>query len=273
MCPDYSNGLTMQTINFTRGVPANESFPIDEVIDAAVAALASINAARRCCKAWTVAGISAAARMARDVARRDARSRADRQRLPAADRVPLPAHDRAWRRGVHRVADVRPHDHDAAASSRQGRQHSARGGRSEHRRARARAHASGAEVLLPHPRFSESIGRDLLSREATEDRRAGRAAQLPPRRGRAVPAAALPRQGRDNDLRARARADAAYELSSPSSSRQACGQDLHDRASRRSSRSSPRSREDTYISPGYVAQGITVRSGAAVDCSVRRSSG
>src|SRR5450759_5274765 len=29
----------MQTINFTRGVPANESFPIDEVIDAAIAAL------------------------------------------------------------------------------------------------------------------------------------------------------------------------------------------------------------------------------------------
>ena len=29
----------MDTINFTRGVPANESFPIDEVIDAAVAAL------------------------------------------------------------------------------------------------------------------------------------------------------------------------------------------------------------------------------------------
>jgi hypothetical protein len=25
----------METINFTRGVPANESFPIDEVIDAA----------------------------------------------------------------------------------------------------------------------------------------------------------------------------------------------------------------------------------------------
>ena len=29
----------MDTINFTRGVPANESFPIDEVIDAARAAL------------------------------------------------------------------------------------------------------------------------------------------------------------------------------------------------------------------------------------------
>lgn len=29
----------MQTINFTRGVPANESFPLDEVIDAAIAAL------------------------------------------------------------------------------------------------------------------------------------------------------------------------------------------------------------------------------------------
>jgi 2-aminoadipate transaminase len=29
----------MQTINFTRGVPANESFPIDEVIAAAEAAL------------------------------------------------------------------------------------------------------------------------------------------------------------------------------------------------------------------------------------------
>src|SRR5262245_27143545 len=29
----------METINFTRGVPANESYPIDEVIDAATAAL------------------------------------------------------------------------------------------------------------------------------------------------------------------------------------------------------------------------------------------
>ena len=29
----------MNTINFTRGVPANESFPIDEVIEAARAAL------------------------------------------------------------------------------------------------------------------------------------------------------------------------------------------------------------------------------------------
>ena len=33
------------TINFTRGVPANESFPIDEVIDAARAALKTNGAA------------------------------------------------------------------------------------------------------------------------------------------------------------------------------------------------------------------------------------
>ena len=31
--------MSQKTINFTRGVPANESFPIDEVIDAAAAAL------------------------------------------------------------------------------------------------------------------------------------------------------------------------------------------------------------------------------------------
>jgi DNA-binding transcriptional MocR family regulator len=37
--------MTMQTINFTRGVPANESFPIDEVIDAAVRALKTKGAA------------------------------------------------------------------------------------------------------------------------------------------------------------------------------------------------------------------------------------
>jgi 2-aminoadipate transaminase len=35
----------METINFTRGVPANESFPIDEVIDAAAAALKTRGAA------------------------------------------------------------------------------------------------------------------------------------------------------------------------------------------------------------------------------------
>jgi 2-aminoadipate transaminase len=35
----------VQTINFTRGVPANESFPIDEVIDAAVTALKTKGAA------------------------------------------------------------------------------------------------------------------------------------------------------------------------------------------------------------------------------------
>jgi 2-aminoadipate transaminase len=31
----------METINFTRGVPANESFPIDEVIEAAATAFQS----------------------------------------------------------------------------------------------------------------------------------------------------------------------------------------------------------------------------------------
>ena len=35
----------METINFTRGVPANESFPIDEVVDAAAAALKTRGAA------------------------------------------------------------------------------------------------------------------------------------------------------------------------------------------------------------------------------------
>jgi 2-aminoadipate transaminase len=35
----------METINFTRGVPANESFPIDEVVDATVAALKTRGAA------------------------------------------------------------------------------------------------------------------------------------------------------------------------------------------------------------------------------------
>src|ERR1700758_2217327 len=35
----------METINFTRGVPANESFPIDEVIAAGAAALQSKGAA------------------------------------------------------------------------------------------------------------------------------------------------------------------------------------------------------------------------------------
>jgi DNA-binding transcriptional MocR family regulator len=36
---------SIETINFTRGVPANESFPLDEVIDAATAALRSNGAA------------------------------------------------------------------------------------------------------------------------------------------------------------------------------------------------------------------------------------
>src|SRR5262245_38249727 len=35
----------METINFTRGVPANESFPIDDVIEAATAAFRSKGAA------------------------------------------------------------------------------------------------------------------------------------------------------------------------------------------------------------------------------------
>ena len=77
----------METINFTRGVPANESFPLDEVIEAAGAALRERGAAMlqygpspgfsRCANGWRKwQGVG--------------RAGADRQRLAAADRVPVP---------------------------------------------------------------------------------------------------------------------------------------------------------------------------------------
>ena len=46
----------MDTINFTRGVPANESFPIDELIDASAAV--SSRTAVRCCSTDRRAGSS-----------------------------------------------------------------------------------------------------------------------------------------------------------------------------------------------------------------------
>ena len=99
----------MNTINFTRGVPANESFPIAEVIDARDGRLQGARDGDAAVR--TVARLPAAAPVAGRVAGRDGRSRAHRQRLAAADRVPLPAAAGAGRRRLHRVADLRPHAH------------------------------------------------------------------------------------------------------------------------------------------------------------------
>jgi hypothetical protein len=44
--PDNRMSEQTKIINFTRGVPANDSFPIDEVLDAAHALKAT---RRRCC--------------------------------------------------------------------------------------------------------------------------------------------------------------------------------------------------------------------------------
>ena len=151
----------MQTINFTRGVPANESFPVDEVIDAAIAALQH-QTGRRCSSTDHRARLSTTPRVA------------GRWQDVTADRVLtgngslqliefLCLHvDQARGRRLHRVANLRSNGHDAAASSCHHRQHPARGRRSGHRGARTGAGEAGAEVLLRHPRLSEPRRRHLL---------------------------------------------------------------------------------------------------------------
>ena len=64
------------------------------------------------------------------------------------------------------VADLRPHDHAAAAPWRASRRDPARGRRPGHRGARGALAKHVAEVLLPDPRLPEPGRRDLLRREA-----------------------------------------------------------------------------------------------------------
>ena len=140
---------TATTINFTRGVPAVESFPIDEVIEASRAILSTQGAAmlqygpslgfqplRQWLAEWQ--GVSVG-------------SRADRQRLAPAHRVSLPAHVEARRHGPHGGADLRSDHHAPPPARREGDRHPDRGGRARRRGARAGAREAGAEVLLHHP--------------------------------------------------------------------------------------------------------------------------
>ena len=87
-------------INFTRGVPANESFPSDELVECATAVL------RRRARAFfntALGGPRATARVAGGMAGREAGSSPDGQRLASAHRVSVPAMHSARRCRVHRV--------------------------------------------------------------------------------------------------------------------------------------------------------------------------
>src|SRR5262249_35273184 len=75
----------MESINFTRGVPANESFPIEEVIDAAGAAFKARGAP------MLQYGPSLGFQPLREwLAEWQGGSRAPRQRIAAADRISVP---------------------------------------------------------------------------------------------------------------------------------------------------------------------------------------
>ena len=160
--------MTQQStvINFTRGVPANESFPDRRGHrrrrSASLQAHGRGDAAVR-----AVAGLPAAARVARRMAGRQRRPGAHRQRLAAADRVPLPAPAQAGRRRVHRVA--RPttgRSRCCAATARRSSASRSRPTARTSRRSRRRWRTQRAEVLLRHPGLPEPGRRHLLRRRS-----------------------------------------------------------------------------------------------------------
>ena len=167
----------MDTINFTRGVPANESFPIDEVASAASDALKARGAAML--QYGPSLGFQPLREWLAGVAGRDALDRVltGNGSLQLIEFLCLrPA--AAGRRGVHRDADLRPHDHAAAPPRREGCRHPARGRRPEHRGARGGARRSTCRSSSTSSRTSRiRRARPARATKRRADRRAGRAAR------------------------------------------------------------------------------------------------
>ena len=200
----------LNVINFTRGVPANESFPIDEVIDAARGALttqgrgdaavragAGFQPLREWLAEWQGVSVD---RVLTGNGSLQLIEFLCLHLLKAGDVVftEAPTYDRTidlLRRHGAKVVGI-PLEADGPDIAG----------------ARASARAAGAEVLLRHSGLPESVRRDLLGGQAPADRGARRPARVPDRRRCAVPPAALSRPGGADALRARARADAAHEL-------------------------------------------------------------
>ena len=244
----------MQTINFTRGVPANESFPIDEVIAAAEAALRTNGGGDAPVRA--VARLPAAARVARRVAG------------CAVDRV-LTGNGslqlieflclRLLKPGDVVFTESPTYDRDAhvaAPPRRDGRRHPARGRRPGYRGARTRRSRAACRSSSTSSRTSR-IPRARPARE----RSGGRSWSLPPGTAscssKTRPTACFAIAAREEPT--------LYEL--------APERTLHMSSFTKLIAPGVRTgfmigeptliaklakvAEDTYISPGYVAQGIT----------------
>ena len=141
----------MNTINFTRGVPANESFPIDEMIDAARASLRSRGAAML--QYGPAPGFSRCANGSPNAGGHADRILTGNGSLQLIEFLCLHLVKPGDR--VLTEFRLRPNDRAAAPSRCRHPQRAARGGRSEHRGARSRREARAAEILLCDPRLSE----------------------------------------------------------------------------------------------------------------------
>ena len=258
----------METINFTRGVPANESFPTAELIDASTAVFKShgnqmlqygpsrgFEPLRQWLAEWQGVEVE---RVLTGNGSLQLIEFLCLHMIKPGDVVftESPTYDRTitlLRRHGARVVGIQLEadgpNIDALESALKKR---------------------GAEVLLPDPRLPEPGGRDLLRREAPPARRVGEQARLPARRGRAVSLASLSRQGGADALRAGARAHAAHELVHQAHrARRAYAASCS--ATRDSSPSSPRWPR-TRTSRRATSRRGSPTSGAAADCCRRRSS-
>ena len=123
-----------------------------------------------------------------------------------------------------------------------------------HRCARERAEEGRPEVLLSDPGLPEPCRSDVFRYQAPSDRGAGRKVQRAARRGRAVPVAAV---SRDRGATLRLAPERTLHMSSFTkliAPGVRCGFMLGDAAILGKL---AKVAEDTYISPGYVAQAIT----------------
>ena len=200
----------MNTINFTRGVPANESFPTAELIDASTAAFTSHG------NQMLQYGPSRGFEPLRQWLAEWQRVEVDRVITAngslQTDRVSLPAHDQAGRPRFHRVPQLRPHARPLAASWRSRRRDPDGTGWPQHRCARERVEEGRAQVLLSDSRLPEPGGGHLFGQQAPADRRVGLEVRGSARRGRALPLAPVSRNRGADAVRAGARSHAAHEL-------------------------------------------------------------
>ena len=147
-------------INFTRGVPAPESFPIDEMIAASQRALERYGTTiLQYGKAYGFLPLREWLAEWQGV---------DRQWLTAANRVLRLPFFTARRCSLYRVSQLRSNVDHAPKAPGQSRRHPSGGRWPQYRGLGGSPGRILAQVLLHHSRLSKSVRRHLLARETQE---------------------------------------------------------------------------------------------------------